>query len=201
LPQGGLIVFDDEQVIGLFGFDQIIGGCPAGCGALFHGNLADDDGFLMEDGTEQVGSWLGLSWLPRKGLPSTATAHPARGCWRASHWPISASSRSASIHARRAGSWVPKGAPSVWSLDARRRAEVLRPFSNGREAARLRQGATNGNGHNGHHRMAHPAWLAGVYQVFSRSTRPPSPASGRQLVSTSRDSPFVGNSGEIKGSH
>jgi hypothetical protein len=30
LPQGGLIVFDDEQVIGLFGFDQITGGVLLG---------------------------------------------------------------------------------------------------------------------------------------------------------------------------
>jgi hypothetical protein len=30
LPQRGLIVFDDEQVIGLFGFDQITGGVLLG---------------------------------------------------------------------------------------------------------------------------------------------------------------------------
>lgn len=84
-----MIIFGDEEVIGLFGFNDIAGRMLLGMkgvgrydgaferqrfeqfgefgdfvGFFIDGDLADDYGFLMEDGAEQVG------W----GLPRLMTA-------------------------------------------------------------------------------------------------------------------------------
>ena len=77
-----MVVFDDEKVIGLFGFDQVTGGFLLGVesvggndgvfqgqrseqfgefgdlvGLFIERDLADHHGFLMENGAEQMGSW------------------------------------------------------------------------------------------------------------------------------------------------
>lgn len=190
LPKGRLIVFDDEQVISLLFCDHVRGGVLLSVprirrnegafqrqrveelrqfgnlvGFLSHIDLADHDGFLVEDRAHQTGS-------PLARLVAAPQAFPIDGD-RISGPQMLSGDPLADFRIQAVGIELLQDA-----ADGRFRrrsaafrsqplqgiaAEFLRPFRNGTETPRSGQGRLNGDAHNGDHRMAHAARLAQIH--------------------------------------
>jgi hypothetical protein len=135
-------------------------------GLFFHSDLADDDCFLMPDGTEQVGSRLPLVVAPAQGFAVDGHGAPGQGMVSGQPWadfriqPVGIDPLQHTAQGGLRGR-LPAFRPQLLKRLA---AESLSPLGNGTKAARPRQGRTDSDSHNGHYRMAHPARLTRVHQ-------------------------------------